>query len=91
MTCPLRACRICTGCAHSHHAACRRVVTCPDTGETNACECCGGGARVNHAHGIPQVSNGILGGQRSEPQGKFLRRSPRALTQTYRSYAGGPG
>lgn len=39
--CDLRACRVCTGCAHDRHEACRGVVRCPDTGRITLCTCCG--------------------------------------------------
>jgi hypothetical protein len=41
MSCPLTACRICTGCVHSDHGACRKQVICPDDGMTRECGCCG--------------------------------------------------
>ncbi len=40
-TCPLTACKTCTGCAHDQHSACRRQVRCPTTGQTSQCRCCG--------------------------------------------------
>ena len=42
MTCTLDACRVCTGCAHSNHGACRTTVLCPTTGAVSRCSCCGG-------------------------------------------------
>lgn len=40
-SCGRRACRECTGCAHSNHTTCRGTVRCPDDGRTRTCECCG--------------------------------------------------
>jgi hypothetical protein len=39
--CTLEACRLCTACAHSHHDACRKRVTCPTDGLSRLCVCCG--------------------------------------------------
>jgi hypothetical protein len=39
--CTRTSCRLCGGCAHSNHGACRQTVRCPRDGRVRPCSCCG--------------------------------------------------